>query len=323
LKTFAAILFGWIALVSTAGAIFTDSFSTTPNAWHTQNPGAVQWDSSAQNLAVTWDSRQTNSFFYYTLPFALHRQDAFSFELTLQLQDVAVGIDPAKKSTFELCFGFVDLAQALRTNYFRGSGVNSTNGARGLVEFDYFPDSGFGATIGPVVVSTNGQFAYSHTFPVELTPGETYRIRCAFDPVAQVLNTTLVHNGEAIPIAPVNFTGDFADFRVDAFSIHSYSDAGQSPPQFAGSLLAHGTIDDVTVTWPDPPTPELSLRRVDLSWIVSLDGKTGWVYTMERSIDLVNWEAITAGFGKNARLDLTDADPPVARSFYRVNVTRQ
>lgn len=322
MKKFLAILFLWIALVSTTGAIFTDSFITEPIAWRAHNSGAVQWDSSAQNLAVTWDSRRTNSFFYYALPFALNRQDTFSFELTLRLDDVQIGIDPAKKSTFELCFGFLDLAQALRTNYFRGSGVSALSGPRGLVEFDYFPDSGFGATIGPVVVSTNNQIAYAHTFPVELMPGETYRVKLAFDPVAQKLNTTLVHDGEPIPIESVQYTADFRDFRVDAFSIHSYSDAGQSPPQFSGSLLAHGTIDDVVVTWPDPPIGTISLRREGFSWIASFAGNTGWTYALERSIDLNAWEQITNASGFDGTVNLTDADAPAQRAFYRVVATR-
>jgi len=40
----------------------------------------------------------------------------------------------------------------------------------------------------------------------------------------------------------------FTDFRVDAFAIASYSDAGAQ-----GSLVAHGIIDRLQIELPAPP----------------------------------------------------------------------
>ena len=52
----------------------------------------------------------------------------------------------------------------------RGTGVNAINGARNALEFDYFPDSGFGATISPTILSSNNQFVTEFAFPLELAP---------------------------------------------------------------------------------------------------------------------------------------------------------
>ncbi len=326
------LLLAWAALVVSAmGASFVEDFSQAPTAWTARHGEAFRWDAEAKNLAVTWDSRETNAFFYFPLPFALTRADAFAVEFTLRLTDIQLGINPGKDDTFPLCLGFLNLEQALRTNYFRGAGVNAQTGPRSVAEFAYFPDSGFGATVGPVVASTNNQMAFSHTHPVELAPGDLYRVRMAFDPAAQQLITTLLHNGEPYGegaenvIRPVNYTANFGDFRVDALSIHSYSDAGQSPPQFAGSLLAHGTIDDVVITWPDVLTRVAIVRR-EGEWLVAFDAVAGWNYTLERKTSIGSgsaWEDATLEPGVNGRLELKDADPSPGQAFYRVRGERE
>jgi hypothetical protein len=314
----------WLALVSTAGASFSDDFSHEPISWRAHNPGAVRWDSAAGNLAVTWDSRQTNSFFYFPLGTTLTRNDSFDFEFTLRLDDLALGIDPAKQATFPICLGFLNLAQAKRPEYFRGAGVRAANGPRSLVEFAYFADDGFGATIGPIIASTNNQIAYSHSFPVELTIGETFRIKLSFDATNQILTTRIDHNGQPYGMAPDNsirplyYTQDFGDFRVDAFSVHSYSDAGQFPEAFAGSVLAHGVIDDVVLHWPDPPQIHITGRAQNGAWIVSFETSPTWAYSLERSADLGAWEEIANGPGP----ELTDPAPPANGAFYRVGATR-
>lgn len=325
MKAFLAIVgVCWLALVSTAGASFSDDFSREPVAWRAFNAGAVRWDEEAGNLAVTWDSRQTNSFFYFPLGTTLTRNDSFEFEFTLRIDDLTLGINPAKKSTFPLCLGFLNLQQAERPEYFRGAGVRAANGPRSVMEFAYFADDGFGATIGPIIASTNNQIAFSHTFPVELSAGETYRIKMAFDSTNQVLTTRIEQNGQpyGLPpdnsIHPLEYTQDFGNFRVDVFSIHSYSDAGQFPEQYAGSVLAHGIIDDVVLRWPDPPQITISGRLENGAWVVSFETTAGWTYSLERSNDLTAWETVAQGLGP----ELVDAAPPAGGAFYRVAGTR-
>jgi hypothetical protein len=327
-RSFVSILLLMVALASAAGATFTETFSNQPMQWGVWNPGAVRWDTNAQNLAVTWDSRETNSFFYYKLPMTLTRHDAFGVEFTLRLDDLMLGIDPTMADTFPICIGFVNLAEAERTNYFRGSGVNSTTGARSIAEFAYFPDSGFGATVSMALVSTNNQFAYSHSFPVELTIGDVFRTKMSFDPATQVMSMQLLRNGEPYgqapdnTIQPLTYSASFGDFRLDAFSITSYSDAGQSPPQFSGSILAHGIVDDVVITWPDPPISNLSGAFEGNQWMVNFDGKAGWNYSLQRSSDFANWQSVDSALGVDGSMQLTDQNVPTEKAFYRVAAER-
>ena len=313
-----------VALVRATGATFTESFATEPTAWRIWNPGAFGWDAEAQNLAVTWDSRETNAFFYYKLPTTVMRSDDFQVEFTLRLDDLTLGIDPTKNSTFPICIGFLNLHEAMRTNYFRGSGVNATTGARSIAEFSYFADSGFGATVGTEMVSTNNQFAYSHTFPVELAIGQTYRVKMSFEAATQVLSTEILHNGEPYgeppnnTIHPLNYTSNFGDFEIDAFSITTYSGAGQSP-QYAGSVLAHGMVDDVVITWPDPPIKTIQGFREGNKWVVRFGPMGSWIYSLERTADFQTWTEVASGTGVS---ELADDNPPAEQSFYRVSARR-
>lgn len=328
MKGFVSILLLMVALASAAGATFSESFSAEPTQWEIWNPGAFEWDSEAQNLKVAWDSRQTNAFFYHKLPMTLTRQDAFAVEFTLRLDDLLLGIDPAKSSTFPICVGFLNLAEAKRTNYFRGSGVNSTTGARSVAEFTYFPESGIiDPTVGMALLSTNNQFAYSHSFPVDLTIGDIFRVKMSFDPTTQVMSMQLFRNGEPYgeapnnTVDPLNYSSSFGDFRLDAFSITTYSDAGQSPPQFAGSLLAHGVVDDVVITFPDAPLSNIAGSFESGQWVVQFAARAGWNYFLERTADFLTWERVATATGSGT-LQLIDETTPSENAFYRVSGER-
>lgn len=321
----ATVLLWLLAPIALMGASFSDDFATAPTRWREHNPGSVRWDETNANLAVTWDSRGTNSFFYFPLGTTLTRADSFSFEFTLRIDDLMLGIDPAKRYTFQLAAGFLNLAQAKRPEFFRAAGVNAAHGPRSMVEFCYFPESGIiDPTIGPIIASTNNQIAFSHTHPVELEMGATYRVKMSFDAATQTLTTEMEHNGEPFGQAPNNtiqplvYGANFGDFRIDAFSIHSYSDAGQTSPQFAGSLLAHGVIDDVKLTWPAPPEIKIAGRFEEGAWVVSFEPTASWSYSLERSIDFEFWDEVDSGPGP----DLRDSDPPDTGAFYRVVASR-
>ena len=324
-----SILLLMVALVSATGATFTESFATQPTGWQVWNPGAFQWDADAQNLAVTWDSHQTNAFFIYKLPRRLTRADAFQVELTLRFDDLIVGVDPTKSSTFPVCFGFVNLSQATRTNYFRGAGVNAATGPRSVVEFAYFAEAGIiDSTVGPIIASESNQIAFSHSHPVEMVAGDNFRIRMSFDAATQTLFTTMWRNGEPYGEQPGNtirsldYNAGFDDFEIDAFSITSYSDAGQSPPQYAGSVLAHGIVDDVVITWPDPPIAKVSGHFAGRDWIVEFVAQSGWNYRLQRTIDFIGWEDVANGAGVDGLLQLIDQGAPTEKAFYRVVAER-
>ncbi|PYJ85541.1 MAG: hypothetical protein DME22_08750 [Verrucomicrobia bacterium] len=99
----------WVLSAAHATTI-TEDFSNNPseNGWHIfGNTNLFQWDSVNQNLAVTWDSSQANSYFYHPLGTILARDDDFSITFDLRLNDFIAGIDPRMPSTFPLSVGFL------------------------------------------------------------------------------------------------------------------------------------------------------------------------------------------------------------------------
>src|SRR5204863_411895 len=74
----------------------------------------------------------------------------------------------------------------------------------------------------------------------------------------QTLRSSATKNGAPFGKSPGNTLDDLVltgqpDFRVDAFGVSSYSDAIQTGiPDYWGSVLAHGVIDNVALTVPAP-----------------------------------------------------------------------
>ncbi|TAK95741.1 MAG: hypothetical protein EPO07_15135, partial [Verrucomicrobia bacterium] len=171
----------WLAANATT---FTEDFSGNPatNGWRIfGNPNLFQWDSTNHNLRVTWDSSQTNCYFHRPLGTILTRDDDFQLSFDLTFTDYAIGVTPGKSNSAPVALGLLNLDQATRTNFLRGTGINSTYGAKNLVEFDFFPAfQTFLPTIGQVVVSTNNQWLYNHDNLQEMTPGETFHVQMAF-----------------------------------------------------------------------------------------------------------------------------------------------
>jgi len=72
------------------------NFSANPlqNGWQIfGNTNLFQWDSTNHDLAVTWDSSQTNSYFYHPLGTVVTRNDDFSVVFDFRLNDIASGTD--------------------------------------------------------------------------------------------------------------------------------------------------------------------------------------------------------------------------------------
>ena len=244
------------ALPSRAAAI-TENFATDPTLreWREFGDASLfHWNATNQYLEVTWDSSRTNSLFYRPLQTVLTRTDDFGFGFDLRLRDIAIGVNTNKPYTFEIAIGFCRFNSITNKNFYRGAGTSLAFGPRNLVEFDYFPDSGFGATVAPTVVAGNTNvISFSDNHPLELTTDDLFRVDMTYTASNQVLRTMMTRNGVAFgPIRDLSLVG-FPEFRVDTFAVISYSDAMQSPPQFAGSILSHGIIDNVTWSVPDPP----------------------------------------------------------------------
>jgi len=325
----------WLAITATApGAIVSEDFVSDPasRGWRSQGDASLfRWNSTNQNLEVTWDSSHTNSFFYVPLRTILTKGDDFSFSFDIRLKDIRTGVSVTKTDTFEIAIGLLNSRSITNVNYFRGAGVSAAYGVRNLVEFDYFPQAGvIEPTFATTVVSTNNRFAYVHNFPLEMTVGDLYSIKMTYTPSNQTLRTAATRNGAAFGLSPGNALEDLVltsqpDFRVDAFGVSSYSDAIQTgPPQYWGSVLAHGAIDNVAITTPGQPLGHLTLSISNSLARVTFDSRTNWSYTLQRSVDTRSWSDVGSAIaGTGGTMVLMESAAPPDRAFYRVRMERR
>src|ERR1041385_5580830 len=315
------------AASSCGAAVSQEDFASDPaqRGWRSVGDASLfQWDAAHQNLAVTWDSSHPNSFFLRPLGTVLAGSDDFSFSFDLRLSDIRAGSTPGKSNEFEIAIGLLNYRNATNVNAFRGAGASVSNGVRNLVEFDYFPDAGFGDTFATTVISTNNVFAFAHNFPLTLTPGDVFRLTLSYTAADQVLRTSALRNGAPFnALADVCLAGKPA-FRVDAFAVTSYSDAIQAgSPTFYGSVLAHGTVDNVQLVLPSPPLAGISLWSSNSVWRAEFLSATNWLYTLERSQEFSAWQpAGAAASGTGALLVLPDTNAPGLKQFYRVRAER-
>ncbi len=310
------------AMMSRAeAAVLQEDFTNDPVAsgWRVfGNTNLFQWNGSQGTLAVTWDSSTSNSYYYHALGTVLAREDDFGLEFDLRLQDIRTG---SKSGPFEIAVGFINAAEATRNGFWRGSGVDPVHGARSIVEFDYFPAGYFpdygpvAASVSPTVVSTNNSFAAQ--FPLlELTNGALVHVRLEYTGTNGTLRTTLSSDGIPLgPIPDVDLGPDFSDFRVDTVAICSYSDTGD----LYDSVLAHGTVDNLTCRTPPPPVAFISCELSNRVWQVDFESRTNWMYTLERTSDFLGWTTVSgsvSGTGGTMFLQDTNSSSPAA--FYRV-----
>ncbi len=308
------------ALFSFADVI-EDDFARNPlqNGWAVVGtPGLFQWNATNQNLSVTWDSSQPNSYLLKSLGTILCRYDDFSVGFDLKLNRIAIGTDPVKPYTFQIALGLLNRASAIATNFLRGTGADSPN----VVEFDYFPDSGFGPTISPTIISSNNQFASSFTV-LEMNTNVTFHIALSYTASNSTLATTITSNG--IPFGPIRnavIAPPFTDFRVDHFAVMSYSDAGQDP-QFAGSIFAQGVLDNLAIVTSPPPVRELRVGVANAPWAVAFLSRSNWIYGLERTSDFITWTRLPGTIaGNGGTVTLTDPSPRTYWRFYRVRAEK-
>ena len=303
---------------------FAENFSTepTPHGWGVfGNTNLFHWDSTNQNLRVTWDSSQTNSYFHHPLGTVLTSDDDFSLSFDLNFSDYVSGTNPGKPYAFQAALGFLNLAQATQTNFSRGAGTSAAYGPNNLVEFNFFPAfSTYLPTIGQVIVSTNNVWLYNHDPDnlLDMTPGQTFRVTMNYAAASRTLATTVTNNGTQygptqLITVPTNF-----DFRVSSFSISSYSDQRAD-----GSILARGTVDNIMITVPPPPVMNFTGAFSNAVWRTQFLSRTNWLYMLERAASFTGWtEASPTSPGTGTMLSLADTNPPWAKSFYRIRAER-
>jgi hypothetical protein len=317
----------WLAaaLPSRAAAI-AENFDTNPalREWRTFGDGSLfHWNATNQNLEVTWDSSRTNSLFYRSLRTVLTKADDFSFGFDLRLRDIAIGVNTNKPYTFEIAIGLCRFRSITNANFFRGAGTSPAFGPRNLVEFNYFPDSGFGATVASTVVSSNNTIRFSERHPLELTVNDLFRVEIVYTASNQVLRTAITRNGVTFGPIPNLSLVTLPDFRVDTFAFISYSDALQSPPQFAGSILAHGAVDNVHWTVPDPPLIAFTGGFRRNFFRAEFAAKSNWLYSLEVTPNLRDWYLTAATVAvSNGPMALEESEVSPNHGFYRVIADR-
>ncbi len=310
-----------IVALPCSATVFTNNFSADPlaNGWRVYgHTNLFRWNSTNQNLDATWDSSKTNTYFYFPMGTVLTRSDDFSFALDLRLNDFAGGVTAGKTNAFELTFGFQNFASATKTNFFRGTGRNSPN----LVEFAFFPDNGYGQTIWPTVWSTNSVLNYngdSDFTLLNLPVGVTMRISMSYTSSNKMVKTSITTNGVSIgAINNVVLSGGFTDFRVDTFALESYSDAFTTD-----SILAHGSVDNISVTVPPPPIQNFRGAFTNGQWQVEFLSRTNWNYVLERTTNFQNWTNVSlAVSGTGTNLFLPDTNALAEKAFYRVRAQK-
>ncbi|SVB01126.1 uncharacterized protein METZ01_LOCUS153980 [marine metagenome] len=282
------------------------------NGWAVHGDESLfKWDAESDTMEVTWDSEKPNSYFYRPLGLTLTEDDAFAFTFDIVLDQVKAGHLDGQPYTFEVALGLLNIESARANEFNRGSGTDSPN----LLEWDYFPDTGFGATISPTIASATSQFAAGFTFPAAMTVRETYSVRMEFDPDERALKTFMLQNGKAWKeIETVTFNDGFDGFAVDAFSISSYTAKGSD-----SSLLATGWVDNLAVVVARSQSKIVSARLTDRQWAARSFGFDAVGSVLERSADLREWHPVGNGvYEEGFYLRLIDRNPPIGDVFYRL-----
>jgi hypothetical protein len=304
-----------------SGDTIEETFTTDPSlrGWRSWGDGSLfHWDATEQRLNVAWDSARPNSFFALPLPGSLTANDDFRFAFDLTLESHAVGVLAGQPGTFQIAAGLIRRNDALATNYSRGS----FPGPKNTVEWTWFGEAGaVSASLSPVMIPSDGRlpWGYADSY-VTLETGRHYHFELAYSSTHRTARMSMLSDGQPGPqltdiVLPANFTR----FQVDTFAISNYSGAGQNP-LYAGSVLARGWIDNISITVPEPPI--LRLRARDGG--VSLDAVAGWRYTLEASGNLTDWSTVTETLAsQTAPLDLWDPrDGLFPVQFYRVVAIR-
>ncbi len=211
-------------------------------------------------------------------------------------------------------------ADAAGPGFLRGTGAHSPN----LFELAYFPDSGFGATLWPTVISEEGRFDYTSSTDfamITLRPGIRYWLRMEYSGIDESIKTVVTGDGAALgSIPPRSLSPTFTDFRVDTFAIRGYSDEGSN-----GSLLAHGWVEEIRLELPPPPIGRMSGRLTEDEWIVDFQGLNTWRYTLERTDDWSKWQTVgeaSTGSSETGWTTLRDPEPPPKQALYRIRAEK-
>lgn len=298
----------------------SEDFSTDPlqNGWSIfGDTNLFQWNSTNQNLDVTWDSSQSNSYFYLPLGTTLGKPDAFTIDFDITLNDVQW------TNVFQLAVGLLNFTNATDPGFSRPNGTSPN-----VFEFDYFPDSGDSLNDPNVEAAMTDATTNITDYPdfyfvyddLPMQTGVTYHVTLNHAAGDGAITGMMLTNGQiytTMPIVGDTFGEVIGDFALDTVAIMSYSGAGQDPTYF-GSILAHGTVDNIVVTLP-PTVRNFAGTFTNGVWQVQFGTYTGWNYTLERSTNLISWtDASPPTPGTGNMITFSDTNALSGQAFYRM-----
>ena len=312
----------FLCKASTAATISED-FSSDPlkNGWAVfGDTNLFQWNSTNQNLAVTWDSSQSNSYFYHPFGTTLGKADAFTVDFDIRLNDLEW------TNTYQLAVGLLKYSDATDPGFSRVNGFSPN-----IFEFDYFPDDGYGepnieAAMTDDAAITNYPDFYFIYDTLPMNPGTTYHVTLTHAPGDATVTATVLTNGQiytTMPIVGNTFGEVIGDFALDTVAVINYSGAGQDTNYPVGSILAHGTVDNFVVALPSP-VRNLAGAFSNNVWQVQFSTYSNWLYTLQRSTDLISWSDASAPVaGSGDEMSLFDTNALANQALYRIRAQQQ
>ena len=285
-----AIVFITIESSLSANNLHFETFDSDPltKGWSVHGDKSLfEWDEDSESLRVKWDTERPSSFFYKPLGRVLTESNSFAFTFQITLDSVKAGYLEGKPYTFQVALGLLNISSAIDKNFNRGTGSDSPN----LVEWDYFPDTGFGATVSPAVASDKSEFSAGFTFPAELLIGKTYSIKLIYNSEERVLKTEMLEDGKSWEtIQTVEISSDFSGFFVDTFSISNFSAKDSE-----SSLLAIGTVDEVALVTSDTLPKLFGVKINGSQWEAKSFLIEPEIWKVETSNDVLNWNRAILG----------------------------
>jgi hypothetical protein len=301
-----------VAAVRGTLPVFAEDFYANPlaNGWQVfGNANLFHWNPTNQNIEVTWDSTNVNSYLYHPLGTVLTRDDAFSLSFDLQVSDVV-----AFNYGQELSVSLFNLAAATNASFNRANG-----NAKNLFEFDYFPDTGYGNSMDATLIDTNIGYTYFY-FAYDnqtLQPGVTYQITLTHAAGTTNLTGQVFTNGVLFSSLPNISAGPITDFRLDTVGITCFQDDG-----YGDSVLAHGTVDNFIVSLPPPPVQNITGKFAGGQWQAQFNCRSNWLYTLQRTTNFQTWTDAASTTATGTNVWLTDPNSTVDKAFYRIRADR-
>jgi hypothetical protein len=293
-------------VLSAAHANFIrEKFTTDPalDGWQIYgDTNLFQWNSANQVLDVTWDSSQTNSYFYHPLGATFTKADGFCvlFDLNLTNTDVT--------GYFELAIGLCNFADSTSADFSRANGYSPN-----LCEFDFFPGGpdSYGPSVDATLIDASDNFYFAFDTN-DLPNNVTYRVVLVHQPGASTINCQLFTNGQPFRVLGDIYGAITDDFQLDTLAVCNYTTTDDI---YGDSLFAQGTVGNLTFASPLP----VGAINTAAAGQVQFASDTNWLYQLEQSGDFQNWSpAAPPVLGNGTNLVLQATNPPPDQTFYRV-----